>query len=142
MQNVSHKKRQALGCHYVSFSVKCTTSEVPDYKPLLRQNILMFPETVPNCMLSDPTKCRHFWLTLLPRHSDIFDAASDFNSDNFVTCRIARTAGWSPVGTEGLITVTYLKIDVIRYYRIKTDVLHLCFRVTSRSNNQQTDVCL
>jgi hypothetical protein len=46
----------------------------------------------------------------------------------FVTCRIARTAGRSPFVTVGLITATYLKIDVIRYSRIKkTDVLRPCF---------------
>jgi hypothetical protein len=146
MQNVPHKKRHALGCHFVAFSVQCATSDMPDYKPLLRQNIFAFPEAVPNCTLSVPTNCRHacchFWQTLLPRHSDIFGSVSDFNSDNFVTCRIARTAGWSPFGTVDLITVTYLKIDVIRYSRIKTDVLRLCFTVTSRSNSQQIDVCL
>jgi hypothetical protein len=41
-----------------------------------------------------------------------------------------------------MITVTYLKIDAIRYYRIKTDILHLCFTLTSRSNSQQSDMCL
>jgi hypothetical protein len=146
VRSAPHKRRHALGCHYVSLSIKCATSDRPYCKPLIRQNIFVLPEAVPSCTLSVPTNCRHvcchFWQTLLPRHSDICYPVSDFNSDNFVTCRIARTAGWSAFGTAGMITGTYLKIDVIRYYRIKTDVLHLCFTLTSRSNSQQIDVCL
>lgn len=140
------QEHHALACHYVSLSVHCATSDMPDYKPLLCQNTFMFPEAVPNCTLSLPTNCRHafchFWQTLLLRHSDIFYSFSDFNSDNFVTCWIARTAGWSPFGAAGLITVTYQNSDVIRYYQITTDVLHLWFALTSRSNSQQTDIRL
>jgi hypothetical protein len=131
---------------YVSLSVHCATLGMPHYKLVFCRNTFMFAEAVPNCTLSLPMYCRHafchFWQTLLPRHSDIFHSVSDINFDNFVTCWIARTAGWSPFGTAGLITVTYQKSDVIRYYQITTAVLHLWLTVTSRSNSQQTDVCL
>jgi len=71
------RKRPFLGSRYVSFPVKCATSDMPDYKPLLRQNTFTFPEAVPSCTLSVPKNCRHAcchsWQTLPPRHSDIFD---------------------------------------------------------------------
>lgn len=117
---------------------------MPDYKPLLRQNIFMFPEAAPSCTLPVATNCLPSRChSLPPRHSNIFYSVfMVFNLDKFVTCRIARTAGWSPFGTVGLINATYLKIDVIRFYRISTDVLFLCFTLTSRSDSQQTDACL
>ena len=72
--------------------------------------------------------------TLLPRNSNIVYSVCDLIPINLLRAQVRVFGTVQRHDEVHLTTVTYMKIDVIRYYRIKTDVFYPRIIVTYVSN--------